>query len=54
MTGFMTFLIIVGLLVVVLEYTNRRRNLFVGRWAADTWHDRDRQRTLADLHAHQD
>jgi hypothetical protein len=54
MTGFMTFLTIVGLLVVVLEYTNRRRRLFVGPWLADTAHDRDRERTVADLQAHQD
>jgi hypothetical protein len=54
MTGFITFLLIVGLLVVVLEYTNRRRKLFVGPWGADSSLDRDRARAIADLHAHRD
>jgi hypothetical protein len=54
MTGFLTFLIIVGLLVAVLEYTNRRRSLFAGPSGLDTSIDRDRQRAIGELRAHRD
>lgn len=51
MSGFITFLVIVGLLVVVLEYSRRRHDLFVPP-GTDRALDRDRQRVLDDLRAH--
>jgi hypothetical protein len=56
MSGFLTFLIIVGLVAVVLEYTDRRRSLFVGPAGSDNSRDRDRDRdrVIADLEARRD
>ncbi len=53
MTGFMTFLLIVGLLVVVLEYSRRRHDLFI-KTSGDASLDRDRDRMIADLRAHRE
>jgi hypothetical protein len=51
MSGFMTFLVIVALLAVVLEYSRRRRNLFEPTPGSDRSVDRDRDRVVADLQA---
>ena len=50
MTGFITFLLIVALIVAVLEYSRRRHSLYVGRPGEPS--DRDRDRLLDDLRAH--
>ncbi len=50
MSGFITFLIIVGLVIVVLEYSRRRRDVFV-EGPGDRGLDRDRERVLHDLRA---
>lgn len=54
MSGFLTFLIIVGLVAAVLTYTDRRRSLFVGPAGSDSSADRDRARVIADLQARRD
>ncbi|HET9648452.1 MAG TPA: hypothetical protein VFP34_09505 [Microlunatus sp.] len=51
MSGFTTFLIILALLVVVLEYTRRRHGLSAGPAGRDTTVDRDRERLIAELRA---
>jgi hypothetical protein len=53
MTGFMTFLVIVALLIVVLEYSRRRNDLFT-KTSGDASLDRDRDRMIADLRARGD
>jgi hypothetical protein len=50
MSGFITFMVIFGLLVLVLEYSRRRHDLFVPA-GSDQAPDRDRQRVLDDLRA---
>jgi hypothetical protein len=51
MSGFMTFLLIVGLLIVVLEFSRRCHGLYVGPHGRDLSADRDRDRVLHDLRA---
>lgn len=52
MSGFLTFLVILGLLVVVLEFSRRRHDLFVPTPGGDRSLDRDLDRVIADLRAH--
>jgi hypothetical protein len=51
MSGFVTFLIILAVLVVVLEYTRRRHDLYAGSAGSGGTVDRDRERLIAELRA---